>query len=573
MKLSRQAPSSRIFVSYRHDADAMAAGWLVERLAGHFGKKQIFKDVDSIEPGDDFVKVITDAVGSCDVLLALIGRQWLTMTGEDGRRRLDDPKDFVRLEIEAALNRDIRLIPVLIEGTKMPRAEEVPPSLAPLVNRQGLDFSSANAEPEFDRLIRALNKTLAEVRAQPARGAPAIRYRRPAASRGYHWLAQHRTAAAATAAALVAIGLIAAVVVPAHTSHPAFRAHHGWPFLTEGAVYTRPYVIANVVYFGSADGNVYAVNANSGALIWKYRTGGKVYSRPGVGGGAVYVGSDDGHLYALSAAARARHRLLWRYPGDGAPGLGAVRSSPILAKGIVYFGSENGNVYAISAATGKPLPHSTFDFHTDGKIDASPIQSPDGLTIYIGSNDGHVYALWASNGGLRLRWEFPAPGHPHLGPFIAQPSLSRQGDVVYVGSDSGNVYALATSTHARHRLLWTGHTVAGVDAQPTVWQGNVYAASGDYLYAWKGRTHLQWSPARLTYTVGGSNGPVVANGVVYVGSGTELAAFDAITGALLWHHTVSQVLSTPVVNNGNVYVGTRRGVSALTSSGSPLPRD
>src|SRR5215470_8024281 len=81
----------RIFISYRHDEDGMAAGWLVERLARRFGKDQVFKDVDSIEPGDDFVKVITDAVGSCDVLLALIGRQWVTITGEDGRPRLDNP--------------------------------------------------------------------------------------------------------------------------------------------------------------------------------------------------------------------------------------------------------------------------------------------------------------------------------------------------------------------------------------------------------------------------------------------------------------------------------------------------
>jgi hypothetical protein len=172
MNTSSPAASCRIFISYRHDEDGMAAGWLVERLAGHFGKDQVFKDVDSIQPGDDFVKVIADAVGRCDVLLALIGRHWLTITGDDGRRRLDNPQDFVRLEIEAALKRDVRLIPVLIEGTPMPRADEVPPGLAALVNRQALDFSSAHAEPEFDRLIKALNRTLAEVRARPAATEP-----------------------------------------------------------------------------------------------------------------------------------------------------------------------------------------------------------------------------------------------------------------------------------------------------------------------------------------------------------------------------------------------------------------
>ena len=172
MNISRSAAPCRIFISYRHNEDGMAAGWLVERLAGHFGKDQIFKDVDSIEPGDDFVKVIADAVGRCDVLLALIGREWLTITGDDGRRRLDNPQDFVRLEIEAALKRDIRLIPVLIEGTPMPPVDQVPRSLAALVSRQALHFSAAHAEPEFDRLIKALDRTLAEVRSEvPAEAA------------------------------------------------------------------------------------------------------------------------------------------------------------------------------------------------------------------------------------------------------------------------------------------------------------------------------------------------------------------------------------------------------------------
>jgi len=79
------------------------------------------KDIDSIKLGDDSVQVITAAVGSCDVLLALIGQEWLTVTNEHGRRRLDDPDDFVRLEIEAALVRNVRVIPILVEGARMPR--------------------------------------------------------------------------------------------------------------------------------------------------------------------------------------------------------------------------------------------------------------------------------------------------------------------------------------------------------------------------------------------------------------------------------------------------------------------
>jgi hypothetical protein len=91
---------------------------------------QIFKDIDSIQLGDDFVEVITTAVGSCDVLLALIGDRWLTITDERGRARLDDPDDFVRLEIEAALTRNVRVIPILVEGARMPRADHLRPASA-----------------------------------------------------------------------------------------------------------------------------------------------------------------------------------------------------------------------------------------------------------------------------------------------------------------------------------------------------------------------------------------------------------------------------------------------------------
>jgi len=127
-----------IFISYRREETAYPAGWLYDRLVEHFGQGQIFKDVDSIALGDDFVEVITAAVARCDVLLALIGDRWLTITSEDGQRRLEDPGDFVRLEIEAALTRGIRVIPVLVDGARMPRAGDLPASLAKLVRRQAL---------------------------------------------------------------------------------------------------------------------------------------------------------------------------------------------------------------------------------------------------------------------------------------------------------------------------------------------------------------------------------------------------------------------------------------------------
>ena len=157
----------RIFISYRRQDTAYPAGWLYDRLANHFGREQVFKDVDSIDLGDDFVEVITTAVGLCDVLIALIGNHWLTISDENGRRRLDDSDDFVRLEIETALKRNIRVVPVLVEGARMPRADELPPSLAKLVRRQALELSPSRFDSDTNRLLKVLQRTLREDRALP----------------------------------------------------------------------------------------------------------------------------------------------------------------------------------------------------------------------------------------------------------------------------------------------------------------------------------------------------------------------------------------------------------------------
>ena len=164
MAESPPAAPARIFISYRREETAYAAGWLFDRLADQFGDGQVFKDVDSIGLGDDFVEVITNAVGSCDVLLALIGISGSRSPMRDGLRRLDDPDDFVRLEIEAALTRDVRVIPILVDGARMPRADELPPSLAKLVRRQALELSPSRFDFDTGRLLRGAGQ-------DPCRGA------------------------------------------------------------------------------------------------------------------------------------------------------------------------------------------------------------------------------------------------------------------------------------------------------------------------------------------------------------------------------------------------------------------
>lgn len=151
---SRGNPS-KIFISYRRSESAAHAGRLSDQLRSHFGTHVIFIDIESIEPGRDFVEAIEDAVSSCRILLAIIGRQWLTCANEHGRR-LDDPKDFVRLELATALKRGLRVIPVLVQGAAMPREQDLPDEIAPLARKQAWEVSDLRWNQDVGNLIEKI---------------------------------------------------------------------------------------------------------------------------------------------------------------------------------------------------------------------------------------------------------------------------------------------------------------------------------------------------------------------------------------------------------------------------------
>lgn len=149
-----------IFISYRRDDSAGYAGRLYDRLATHFGTERVFMDVEGIEPGADFVNAIEEAVSSCRVLIVMIGDEWTHGTDAAGRRRLDDPNDFVRLETSAALQRGIRVVPVLVGGAVMPRAEELPEDLKPLTRRQAVEINHKQWDASSSELIATLERIL-----------------------------------------------------------------------------------------------------------------------------------------------------------------------------------------------------------------------------------------------------------------------------------------------------------------------------------------------------------------------------------------------------------------------------
>lgn len=151
---------SRIFISYRRNDSAGWAGRLYDRLGQRFGKANLFMDIDTIEPGLEFVEVIQNSVASCNVLIALIGPRWLDSMDDTGHRRLENPEDYVRLEITTALERNIRVIPTLLQGAVMPRSTDLPDGLKPLARRNALRIDETRFEYDVTQLIGVLEKDL-----------------------------------------------------------------------------------------------------------------------------------------------------------------------------------------------------------------------------------------------------------------------------------------------------------------------------------------------------------------------------------------------------------------------------
>jgi formylglycine-generating enzyme required for sulfatase activity len=159
-----------IFINYRRGDDGGNAGRLFDCLRDEFASEQLFMDVDSIAPGLDFVQVLQEQVARCDVLLVVIGKNWLDARDEEGARRLDDPDDFVRIEIEAALRQGKRVIPVLVGEGRMPRPDALPDAIRPLARRNGVRLTHERFRADVQGLIKALHHALDETGiAEPAR--------------------------------------------------------------------------------------------------------------------------------------------------------------------------------------------------------------------------------------------------------------------------------------------------------------------------------------------------------------------------------------------------------------------
>jgi hypothetical protein len=147
-----------IFINYRRDDVRGVAVRLYDHLTTKFSKAEVFMDVDAMKPGMDFVTQLDSSVSQCRVFLAMIGPNWLDAKDHDGRRRLDDSKDFVRVELASALRREIPVIPILIDGAEMPLKERLPDELKPLVRRHALELRHTRFNSDAETIVRALEK-------------------------------------------------------------------------------------------------------------------------------------------------------------------------------------------------------------------------------------------------------------------------------------------------------------------------------------------------------------------------------------------------------------------------------
>jgi hypothetical protein len=305
--------SFNVVLNYRRDDTAGHAGRLYDALAEHFGREQVFMDIDAIEPGVDFTKVIDRAVASADAFISLIGRSWLTATDAQGRRRLDNAGDFVRLEIQTALARDVRLIPVLVQDVEMPLQDQLPAPLAGLAFRNAIEIRDSSWRYDVDRLIHTLEEIRWAKTGQPARETPPERGERMSATKAAEQSppalvppvasaspARPRRApliaAAATLGLLTLVALAVAVATLTRSDEPA-----GPPYAARVAAAISPVDAALVSLAEELDGDGSDLAA---ATERTSRLGRAVATAEGVLS-AIEPGEEDARTASLAVAALA----------------------------------------------------------------------------------------------------------------------------------------------------------------------------------------------------------------------------------------------------------------------------
>jgi len=333
-----------------------------------------------------------------------------------------------------------------------------------------------------------------------------------------------------------------------------------WKFKADGYITTSPALAGDFLYFGSEDGNLYALERESGDEKWRFVTEGPVHSSPAVVGGLVYFQSNDGFVYALNAR---NGKQKWK-TDTGLPlsqqlvGFDYLSSSPVVSDGVVYIGGADGNLYALNGTTGEQI---WMVASLNTPVRTSPAVA-DGVVYFTAGN--RLIALDAATGEEKWAFAFSLP---------ARSSPTVHDGLVYFGDNGSTIYAVDGVTgeeHWRYRIgyYWVVSTAA-------VSEGVVYIGGDDsFVNALDAKTgEEKWRFETLGETIWSS--PAVVNGVLYVGDWNfgsaeneagrtlwgYLYAVDLLTGEKLWDfETGGNIVSSPVVDeNGVIYFGSLDG--------------
>lgn len=360
-----------IFISYRRGDSAGHAGRLYDGLVSRFADSQVFIDVDAIAPGIDFVQRIQEAVQSCDVVLVLIGEEWVSMKGRDGTRRLDDAEDFVRLEIAAALERGVPLVPVLVEGARMPDASALPENIRGLARQNAIELSDARWHYDVSRLIEAVSR-LSPEETQPSRDT---KQRAPAAAG-----ANRRPLMIGGAIALLAVvGALVAVMSGGSGEEPAppartdtnSRGFSGGDNPLPAAAGGISSLAGGLGALWGADygkGTVQQYDGETGKPVGKAISVGKGLSGVAVGQNAVWaISSDEKAVIKLDANTGERTSTTLQAPRfiqHVAAGAGAVWLTVEGDPGLLRYDPSTGEQVAGISGTGLTASVTTGDFST-----------------------------------------------------------------------------------------------------------------------------------------------------------------------------------------------------------------
>jgi eukaryotic-like serine/threonine-protein kinase len=375
-------------------------------------------------------------------------------------------------------------------------------------------------------------------------------------------LLQIRRPAFVCLAGALSVGLAAAAspmfrVDAQHTGATAGAPRHlrlKWHFETRGKIRSTAAVASGVVCFGSEDGNLYALDATTGALKWKYATDGDLSSSPAIVDGTVYVVGGDGSFLAV---ALNTGKLVWQFKTGprmkfeqfkGDPRSWDIwQSSPVAAGDRVYFGSGDGAVYALDRKTGKQV----WKHQTDAVIRTAPAVA-NGV-VYVGGFDGRLWALNQEDG--RVKWSFKTEGNSYFPKGEIQGSPSVADGRVFFGARDGFVYALDAESG---KQLWRNdHKGSWVPTSPAVAAGVVYAGSSDgqFVQALDAKTGAEkWrfeSKSRVF------SSPVLSEGRLYFGVvGGDLVALNAADGKEVARAlTQNPIYASPAIADGMVYIG------------------